>query len=161
MRNLLTITLMALLSLTLLVACGDTTTEPIADLPTPELSDPLIAPTETAVVEEATTQPQEEEMSITIPDELQELTEEIMSDLSQRATVNQEAITITEVEAVTWNDGSLGCPEPDMMYTMALEPGYRLVLTTDGKEFHYHTRGTASFIYCENPPENGTTPNDR
>ena len=30
--------------------------------------------------------------------------------------------------AVTWSDGSAGCPEPGMMYTQALVPGYRIVL---------------------------------
>ena len=35
-------------------------------------------------------------------------------------------LKVLSAEAVTWSDGSLGCPEPGMMYTQALVPGYRV-----------------------------------
>ncbi|MFO7540260.1 MAG: hypothetical protein R6X32_19640 [Chloroflexota bacterium] len=146
MKTLLKVTIMMIVSLVLLVACGEpAVVEPTAE-PAPTETAELVVPTPTAEREEM-------EETVIIPDELKKLVDEMKADLSERAEVNRDAITVVEVESVTWSDGALGCPEPDMGYTMALEPGYRLVLTVDGKEFHYHTRATSHFVYCENPQE--------
>jgi hypothetical protein len=153
MKTILNVTLMILLSLVLLVACGEpAAVEPTAEPATVEvdLTDEPVAEQEESEMEEKE-EMDREDTAVTIPDDLAELVDEMKSDLSQRAGVDSEAITVIKVEAVTWNDGSLGCPRPGEMYTMALEPGYRLILTADGKEFYYHTRGTVYFIHCENP----------
>ncbi|MEI7744377.1 MAG: hypothetical protein WCK58_11605 [Chloroflexota bacterium] len=47
------------------------------------------------------------------------------------------AATVTAAEAVTWPDGSLGCPEPGVMYTQALVPGYRVVLESGGTSYDF------------------------
>lgn len=146
MKTLLKITLMMILSLGLLVACG----EPAAVEPTAE---PAPAETVEVVLPTPTAEREEMEETVVIPADLEKLVDEMKADLSERAEVNHDAITVVKVESVTWSDGALGCPEPGMGYTMALEPGYRLVLTVDGKEFHYHTRATSHFVYCENPQE--------
>ena len=39
--------------------------------------------------------------------------------------------------AVTWNDGSLGCPEPGMFYTQALVDGYHVILQAGDEELDY------------------------
>jgi hypothetical protein len=62
-----------------------------------------------------------------------------------------EDIEVLVAEEVTWSDGSLGCPEPDGMYTQALVEGYRIVLDVGGQEVHYHgARGEPPFL-CEDP----------
>ncbi len=71
-----------------------------------------------------------------------------MTDLAERLGVDTAAITVTVYEGVTWRDGSLGCPKPDMMYTMALVPGRRMVLTVDGKDYAYHADRTSDFFYA-------------
>ena len=35
-------------------------------------------------------------------------------------------------EAVTWSDGSLGCPQPGEYYTQVLVPGYWIVFDVAG-----------------------------
>lgn len=155
MKTMMKVIALMLMSMLLVVACGETAVEPEVP-PTPEPSPLPLEPDDTAAPELP-----EDEMDARIPDELQDLAERMMADLSDRAAVSRDAISVVEVESVTWSDGALGCPQPDMGYTMALEPGYRLILSADGKEFHYHTRGTVDFVYCENPPENnGTVPSE-
>jgi hypothetical protein len=56
-------------------------------------------------------------------------------------------------ERVTWSDGSLGCPEPDMMYTQALVEGYRIVLLTDEGEVAFHGASGEPPIRCDDPQE--------
>ena len=60
------------------------------------------------------------------------------------------------LEPVTWADGSLGCPEPGMMYTQALVRGYRIRVDAAGTPMTYHTGATSTFVLC--PPERAQEP---
>lgn len=73
---------------------------------------------------------------------------EIKADLVQRAGVQESAITVVWSLAVTWNDGSLGCPKPGMNYTQALVPGYWVVLEADDVIYDYRATTRGSFTLC-------------
>lgn len=60
-------------------------------------------------------------------------------------------IAVVSAAAVTWSDGSIGCPEEGMGYTQALVPGYRVVLDVAGEEIHYHAGSDGEFFPCDNP----------
>lgn len=77
--------------------------------------------------------------------------ERVIADAASGAGVDPSDVTVIAAEAVTWSDGSLGCPEPGMMYTQALVPGYRVVLEIDGEELHFHAAQDGQFTFCENP----------
>jgi len=79
----------------------------------------------------------------------QSLLEAIIADLALRAGVSAEAIAVVSSEAIVWNDGSLGCPQPDVVYTQALVPGYQIILEAGGQKFDYHT-SERNFVLCEN-----------
>ncbi|HEX2154232.1 MAG TPA: hypothetical protein VHL52_09645 [Acidimicrobiia bacterium] len=76
------------------------------------------------------------------------------SDLSERTGVPAEDIQVLAFEAVTWNDGSLGCPEPGKMYTQALVDGWRMVLEADGTTYDYHAGADGEPFLCESPELN-------
>ena len=57
---------------------------------------------------------------------LQSVTEAVLADASERTGVEVAELEVVESIAITWPDGSLGCPEPGMNYTMAPVPGYRI-----------------------------------
>ncbi len=60
------------------------------------------------------------------------------ADLAGRLEIDDADIEVDQAREVTWPDGALGCPEPDMMYTQALVPGYYIRLRV-GKDSHaYH-----------------------
>jgi hypothetical protein len=80
----------------------------------------------------------------------------IRADAAQRAGVTPDKVKILAVEAVTWADGSLGCPEPGMMYTQALVPGYRITVDVAGTTLNYHAGPQSRFVYC--PPERAQLP---
>jgi hypothetical protein len=67
--------------------------------------------------------------------------------------VDRDAITLVAAEPVVWPDGSIGCPEPGMMYTQALVEGYRIVLGVDGEEVVYHGAGNEPPFRCDAPAE--------
>lgn len=64
-------------------------------------------------------------------------------------TLKAEDIRVLMAVEMTWNDGSLGCPEPGMMYTQALVPGYRIVLESAGVAYDYHGAKTGKPRLCQ------------
>jgi len=89
-----------------------------------------------------------------------DLMEAIMADAESRMTT-KGALTVVRAESVTWSDGSLGCPEPGVMYTQALVDGYWVVLDAGGSQMDYRASSRGSFKLCENslgvpPPSDGT-----
>ena len=79
------------------------------------------------------------------------LLEQILANAADVADVDIEAIEVLRAESVTWNDGSLGCPERGMMYTQALVEGYQVVLDAAGAELDYRATENGDFRLCENP----------
>lgn len=77
------------------------------------------------------------------------LRESIEADLEQRTGVVRAAFEYVRAEAVTWNDGSLGCPQPGLAYTQALVPGYWVVIRAAGAEYDYRAADSGYFILCE------------
>ena len=69
---------------------------------------------------------------------MQPMLEQIRADAAQRAGVTLDQVKVLTVESVTWSDGSLGCPEPGMMYTQALVRGYRVRVDAAGTILLYH-----------------------
>lgn len=68
---------------------------------------------------------------------LQDLIAEARADLAEHLLISQSEITIKEAQSVTWNDSSLGCPEPGMMYLQVLTPGYKILLEANDQEYDY------------------------
>jgi hypothetical protein len=50
----------------------------------------------------------------------QAILDPILKKAAALAKVDREQLVIVRAKSVVWNDGSLGCPEPGMMYTQAL-----------------------------------------
>jgi hypothetical protein len=76
---------------------------------------------------------------------------EILADASERSGVPAEKLEIVTADAVTFNDGSLGCPQPGMFYTQALVDGYQVVVRTPDGELDYRAAQQGGFRLCENP----------
>ena len=65
--------------------------------------------------------------------------------------IGPDEIRVITAEAVTWSDGSLGCPGDGQAYTQALVPGYRVVLDVAGDEIAYHASDSGDFRACADP----------
>ena len=75
----------------------------------------------------------------------------IKDDLAENLDVAVEAIEVVSDTAVIWNDGSLGCPRPDQVYTQATVPGYRVILEYGGIKYDYRAGEGGYFFLCELP----------
>jgi hypothetical protein len=81
---------------------------------------------------------------------------DIMADAAERAGLPAGELEVVAAEAVTFNDGSLGCPQPGMAYTQALVDGYHVVIGTPNGELDYRAAQTGGFRFCDNPMDPGT-----
>ena len=75
----------------------------------------------------------------------------VVTDAAGRLGVDPSAVTIVSAHLETFSDGSLGCPEPGMLYTQALVDGYQVVVEANGTRLDYRGSGPGQFRICENP----------
>lgn len=76
-----------------------------------------------------------------VPDPAAQLVQQIALDLSQRIGVDISQIEAVSVEAVSWPDTALGCPEPNMVYAQVIVDGYRVILKASDQQYEYHSGG--------------------
>ena len=113
-----------------------------------------VAPTDTQPTATAIVEATEDPAMSTTPAAASapEPVRQAITDLADRLTIAEDTIEVITAEAVVWPDGSLGCPEPGMMYAQ----GMKIVLEVDGEEYHYHYGGDRGPFLCENPVESGS-----
>ena len=87
----------------------------------------------------------------------EELLDAILADAAQRSGAPAESLEVVTAAAVTWNDGSLGCPEPGMFYTQALVDGYQVVIDAGGEQLDFRVGSGGSFRICDDPTAPGET----
>lgn len=85
----------------------------------------------------------------TLDQQATEVTALAVEDLSQQLGVPMSDIGVCDVCSVTWPDTSLGCPEPDMMYSQMVQEGHLIRLSADGESFYYHSGGMQPPFQCE------------
>lgn len=76
------------------------------------------------------------------------LFERLRDDLATRLGADPAAISLAGSEAVTWPDGSLGCPQPGVSYTQAPVDGFRVLLELGGQSYDYRVGKRALFVLC-------------
>ena len=82
---------------------------------------------------------------------------EILADASERAGVAADELEVIAADAVTFNDGSLGCPVPGMAYTQALVDGYHVIVRGPSGDLDYRATRQGGFRFCANPAGPGAS----
>jgi len=72
----------------------------------------------------------------------------ILNEAAKLANVPPQQLVIVRAEAVVWNDGSLGCPEPGIEYGQALVNGYWVLIKAAGQTYDFRVGGGGSFRLC-------------
>ena len=72
----------------------------------------------------------------------------ILNEASKLANVPARQLVIIRAEAVVWNDGSLGCPEPGMAYTQALINGYWVLIKAGEQTYDFRVDRGGNFRLC-------------
>lgn len=79
---------------------------------------------------------------------LQAKVETALQDAAQRTRRDMAHLRVTLAEAVTWPDGSLGCPQPGRQYTQVLVDGYRIRILAGATTLEYHASVRGQPFLC-------------
>jgi hypothetical protein len=69
---------------------------------------------------------------------LEKIVTQAKADLAIRLAIDPRQIDLIEAASVTWPDGSLGCPQPGMVYTQVQVDGIRLRFRAGEHIYEYH-----------------------
>jgi hypothetical protein len=78
-----------------------------------------------------------------------DLLEKVLTDAASRTGVPRSAVSAVSAVAQTWNDGSLGCPEPGMAYTQVITDGYQIMVSAAGRTLDYRTSTQGAVKVCD------------
>lgn len=71
------------------------------------------------------------------------------ADLAEQTGLPSNDIELVSMEAVEWNDASLGCPQEGFMYAQVITPGFLIILEAQGQQYEYHTDQADNVVLCE------------
>lgn len=74
-----------------------------------------------------------------------------VADLAAQLSVSPSSIEVLDARAVTWRDGSVGCPEDGLAYTQAEVSGFLIVLRSGDASYRYHAAGDWAPFLCTTP----------
>lgn len=138
----------------LAVACTPIVAPANVDSAQPGVESPATPVPTVAATEEETMTATPADSSATTEDS--PLVQQAKADLAAHLSVDMAEIDVMKAQNVAWRDGSLGCPEPGMMYTQVIINGTKIVLSVDGEEYHYHAGADGEPFLCDNPnPDDG------
>ena len=151
------------LVLATLAACGDSnptvTPQPATATPAPPTATP-VPPTPTATLGNplngstpgtgGATTPGKTALP-GIPDEIKKPFALISADLENRSKLPAASFQVTGYSTQTFPDSALGCPDPNMMYTQVLTPGYTIQVTAGGQSYDYRSNIAGTHIVLCGP----------
>ena len=83
-----------------------------------------------------------------------------LADAAKRSGLPASALKVVSAEAVTWSDGSLGCPQPGMLYTQALVPGFHVRIRAGAEVLSYHASSRGGPAFCPASQAKAPLPQD-
>ncbi len=98
-----------------------------------------IACTKSSAVTGGTTTTVPTTVPTTLPADQQQAVDASKAKLAERLKVGVATITLVSIQAVDWPDTSLGVPEPGKMYAQVIVPGFKIMLSSSGTQYEYHT----------------------
>lgn len=80
--------------------------------------------------------------------DLRSMIQAALADAARRTGRVAAALKVVSAEAVIWPDGSLGCAEPGVMYTMAPVRGYQIYIEVADSVLDYHASERGQLVLC-------------
>jgi len=85
---------------------------------------------------------------VTLPSALQAKVDAAAQDAARRTQLEPAQLRVVLAEAVTWPDGSLGCPQPGREYSQVLVAGYRIRIIAGDSTLEYHASQRGQPFFC-------------
>ncbi len=72
--------------------------------------------------------------------------------LARKFKISGDQIHLASIQAITWPDSSLGCPQTGFVYEQVLTPGFQMLFEAGGQSYSYHTDAASRVILCRIHP---------
>ena len=139
------------------VPSGDATPDGPEGSPTVLRATPLATIDRSLRLTPGTLPPGAERVPVTTPEPIvepvpDEILNKLLADVQSQTgidTLGTDDYNIIRSEAIIWPDGSLGCPQPGVVYTQAPVEGYWIVIEAVGKTWDYRATQSGTLILCE------------
>lgn len=69
--------------------------------------------------------------------------------LNNSEGITPPMIAVKSFEQEEFSNTALGCPEEGKMYSEVITPGYRVILSAQGKDYDYRLDGKENVVLCE------------
>ncbi|MEB3179958.1 MAG: hypothetical protein VKL59_13105 [Nostocaceae cyanobacterium] len=79
----------------------------------------------------------------------------VLRDVSQTTGIPRRQLEITNYQQQTWRNGCLDLPRPNEMCTMALVPGWRVIVSSRNQNWVYHTNNNGRQLRVANADSSG------
>lgn len=77
--------------------------------------------------------------------------ETVTAEAARLSNVAADQVAVVRAEPAVWSDGSLGCPQPNEMYTQALVNGYWIILQAGNVPYDFRVASDGSYRVCPHP----------
>ncbi|MCA1644491.1 MAG: hypothetical protein LC797_03155 [Chloroflexi bacterium] len=79
----------------------------------------------------------------------QPLVEAALRDAAAHLGISAADLHVDQVDARQWGDSSLGCPQPGLMYSQIVTPGFVIIISGAGKQLEYHSDTRGPVVLCQ------------
>ena len=86
-----------------------------------------------------------------IPPQANAAVEQVRQAVATKTGAALASVTVNSVTALNWPDSALGCPQPGVMYSQLVTPGYKIVVSAKGQTFEYHSDRGSHVVTCPTP----------
>jgi hypothetical protein len=84
-----------------------------------------------------------------VEESLRPMVDQAVADLVARLGIAPTQVRVEAAGAVTWSDGSCGCPERGRAYPQVPVDGFYVRLAAQGRLFHFHGGGRRGLFLCD------------
>lgn len=136
---------------------GDTLTPETLPTLTPRPSVVYMSPTPLIQVGPPIDTPQATSESPAIVGDQATFVQGAINALATALNVPAPSISLVSVNAVQWQDSSLGCPQPGQAYVQAITPGYVIILKAKDDDYEVHVDHDQHYVVCMAQSNGGAT----
>jgi hypothetical protein len=89
--------------------------------------------------------------AVNIPAQATTAVDQARQAVATKTGVSLASVTVASVEAVSWPTSALGCPQPGVMYSQLVTPGFKVVVSANGQSYEYHADLGGHVVTCSAP----------
>jgi hypothetical protein len=85
----------------------------------------------------------------TVSPEAQAGVDAALQDAAAHLGIDKTELHVDDIQSREWGDASLGCPQPGILYSQIVTPGFLVLVSTGSKHLEYHADSRGHVVLCK------------